>query len=40
MFDFENGEMILREVAKEFSVDDIKKNTEGEFKVANNVKTF
>jgi len=39
-FDFINGEMILNDIAKGLSLEDIKKNTGCDFKVANKVGTF
>ena len=40
VFEFQHNEMFLKEIAKESSLEDIKKTVEGEFHVVDNLGTF
>ena len=40
VFNFENHKLVLKEIADGFTIDDIKKNTECNFDVASDLKTF
>ena len=40
VFEFKDGKMTLIEVAEDSSIDDVKANTDCDFAVADNVKTF